>query len=103
MPVVIVAIVFGTLLLIIKMGLEYGKQKMLSQRDGSGSSLRVSELEAMIESAVSDAIQPLVARVDELESEKLLATSRDLLLEKGDRSGVGETSSSSTPASKVTS
>lgn len=101
MPVFIVAIVFGTLLLIIKMGLEYGKQKMLSKRDSSGSSLRVSELEAMIESAVSDAIEPLVARVDELESEKLLATSRDLLLEEGDR--VGESTSSSSPAEKVTS
>jgi|GEM_PF-677071 hypothetical protein len=100
MPVVIVAIVFGTVLLIVKMGLEFGKQKMLAQRDSNGSSIRVSELEAMIDSAVSDAIEPLVARVDELESEKLLATSKELLLEEGDRLGESTTSSSS-PAEKV--
>ncbi len=101
MPVVIVAIVFGSVLLIIKMGLEYGKQKMLSQRDGSGSSLRVSELEAMIDSAVSDAIEPLVARVDELESEKLLTTSRELLLEEGDI--LEQSTSSSSPVKRVSS
>ncbi len=101
MPVAIVAIVFGTVLLAIKMGLEYKKQKMLSQGGHGGSSLRVSELEAMIESAVNDAIEPLIARVDELESEKLLATSKKLLLEEGEESG--ESTSSPSPAERVSS
>jgi len=84
MSVAIVGIVFLFAFLVVKMGIDYSKAKLAAGDSDSGSSMRVSELEQMINSAVSDAVEPLISRLDDLESEKLLATSEKLLLDEGE-------------------
>ncbi|MDE2997012.1 MAG: hypothetical protein OXT73_09810 [Bacteroidota bacterium] len=68
----IVGLAFGSSLLFIKMILDYNRDKMLAQGNSraqlnEGETLRVSELREMIQEAVTDAVAPLEARMDELE------------------------------------
>jgi len=84
MSVAIVGIVFLFTFLVIKMGIDYSKAKLSAGDYDSGSSMRVSELEEMINSAVSVAVEPLISRLDDLESDKLLAASDNLLLDEGE-------------------
>ena len=84
MPVIVVLIVFGSILTMIKMLLTHSRDKMLAQNSAEGSSMRLSELENMVADRISEAIEPLVSRVDELESAHLLETSKQMLLEPGE-------------------
>jgi len=86
MAIPIVAIALAFTFLVIKLGVDHSKAKMLAHNVSADSSLRVSELEEMIESSVATAVAPLISRIDDLESEKLLATSERLLLDDGDDS-----------------
>ncbi len=84
MPVIIVLIVFGSILTLIKMLLTHNRDKMLAQTSMEGSSMRLSELENMVTDRISEAIEPLASRVDELESAHLLETSKQMLLDPGE-------------------
>ncbi|MDA1028055.1 MAG: hypothetical protein O3B41_03260 [Bacteroidetes bacterium] len=80
MPVAIVAIIFGSLLMFVKMVLEHKKQNIALPTVHEGNSMKFSELEQHILATVQEAIEPLVARIDELESAQLLGSSERLLL-----------------------
>jgi len=80
MAVAIIAIIFGSFLLLMKMLLNQKSENALPQNIQEGSSMALSELEEMIASTINQAVEPLVARLDELESSHLLATSEKLLL-----------------------
>lgn len=80
MPVVIVAIVFGSFLVLMKMILDHKKQNQLPPRVDEGSSMRLSELNEHIRATVQEAVEPLVARIDELESAQLMAASEKILI-----------------------
>ena len=80
MPVAIVAIIFGSFLLLMKMILTHKQGNRALPPVESGSSVMLSELEQMIDDRVNQAIEPLVARIDELESAQLLATSEKMLI-----------------------
>ena len=71
-PVFIVAIVFGSALVMTKIIVEYKKHqdKQLAAGDHDGA-LRTSELEAIIRRAVDDAIEPLHERLDALDGRLL--------------------------------
>lgn len=72
LPAIIVALVFGSGLLFIKMILDYNREKLLAKSNGpSSQSLLVSELEDMIHDAVADAVAPLEQRVTDLERKAL--------------------------------
>lgn len=72
MGVVIVAMVLGFTLIVVKMGLDYSKSKLLEVGDQPpDATLLMSELEDMIASAVSDAVDPLQKRLDQLEQKQL--------------------------------
>lgn len=79
-PIIIVAMVFGTVITIIKMGLEHSRHKSLTRQDMTDNSMRASELELLISSAVSAAVEPLMERIDDLESDRLLSTSGKMLI-----------------------
>ncbi len=93
MPVAIVGIIFGSFLLLFKMLLEHKRQNMALPTVQEGASMKYSELEQRILATVNEAIEPLVARIDELESAQLLASSERLLL--GDSDHTKEASRSS--------
>lgn len=80
MPVAIVAIIFGSLLMFLKMILEHKKQNIALPTVHEGNSMKFSELEQHILATVQEAIEPLVARIDELESAHLLGSSERLLI-----------------------
>lgn len=90
--VLILAIIFGFVGFIVKMGLDH-KNAMLMQHGGGGeNSLPVSELKALIREAVDEAMEPLEerlealeTRVDEQEAYQLKSTTEVLLL--GDPAG----------------
>lgn len=86
MPVAIVAIIFGSFLLLMKMILTHRQGTRTLPPVEDNSTMRLSELEAMMTDRVNQAIEPLVSRIDELESMQLLATSEKMLLEEGDNS-----------------
>ena len=72
--ILIPIIVFSSLLLFLKMLLDYARFKhehktgtRSKQRDGSSNSLAVSELEDLIEGAVEHAVRPLERRIRRLE------------------------------------
>ena len=74
MGVIIVAMVLAFTLVVVKMGLDYSKSKLLEVgEDAPDSTLLMSELEEMISSAVSDATEPLRERIDQLEQKQLPA------------------------------
>ncbi len=52
--------------------------------------MMLSELNDHIQNAVQEAIEPLVARIDELESAQLLSTSETMLLSEDSRTTSGE-------------
>ena len=89
MPILVVAIVFGSILTMIKMLLNHSRDKMLAQTSSEGSSMRLSELESMVTDRIHEAIEPLISRVDELESAHLLETSKQILLEPGEKASAG--------------
>jgi hypothetical protein len=80
MQIAIVGIVFGSFLLFVKMILEHKKQNVVLPTVQEGSSMKYSELEERILTTVHEAMEPLIARIDELESAQLLASSENLLL-----------------------
>lgn len=71
--VLIPVVVFSSLLLFLKMMLDYGRFKhqhragTRSVSEGASNSLRVSELEALVRDAVDDAVRPLERRIRRLE------------------------------------
>ena len=72
LPAIIVALVFGSGLLFIKMILDYNREKLLAgSNEPSSQSLLVSELETMIHDAVADAVEPLELRIADLEKKAL--------------------------------
>lgn len=74
MGAIIVAMVLAFTLVVVKMGLDYSKSKLLEVgEDAPDSTLLLSELEEMISSAVSDATEPLRERIDQLEQKQLPA------------------------------
>ena len=109
MPVVIVMIVFGSFLGMMAMLLSHSRKKMLMESSSKSTalddnSLPVSELEKLIAEAVQEAVEPLTARLDELDSVHLLEASRQLLLEEDADETVpmdARSSGSSTTSSKV--
>lgn len=63
--VLLTIVTFATLIVLVGMVLRYKQQK---QKDNSSaSSLKVSELEAIIHRAVEEAVAPLHDRIDDLE------------------------------------
>ena len=78
MGVVIVAMVLGFTLIVVKMGLDYSKSKLLEAGEQpADATLLMSELQEMIASAVAEATEPLHTRIDELEQKQLTASSSD--------------------------
>ena len=72
MGIVIVAMVLSFTLIVVKLGLDYSKSKLLeSGGQPADSTLLMSELQEMIASAVSDATEPLRERIDQLEQKQL--------------------------------
>jgi len=71
LPAVIVALVFGSALMVAKMILDFNREKLLADRSSEGSSLLLSELEDIIDAAVGKAVAPLQERIDELEIRSL--------------------------------
>lgn len=49
------------------MGLDYKRSKFLTQGDSQGGTLRTSELEALIQRAVEEAVKPILDRFEETE------------------------------------
>ena len=90
MPVAIVAIIFGSFLLLMKMILSHRQENRVLPPVNSGSSVLLSEIEQMMEDRVKQAMEPLVARIDELESAQLLATSEKMLISESVQSSTGE-------------
>lgn len=78
MGVVIVAMVLGFTLIVVKMGLDYSKSKLLEAgKRPPDATLLMSELQEMIAGAVAEATDPLRTRVDQLEQNQLPASSSD--------------------------
>ncbi len=72
MGAAIVAMVLGFALIVVKMGLDHEKAKLLAKGDsGPGSTMLMSELEEMIQLSVAEAVKPLQERIDELETLQL--------------------------------
>ncbi len=72
MGVIIVAMVLGFTLIVVKMGLDHSKTKLQELNEApSDATLLMSELEDMIASSVSEAVEPLKFRIEQLESRKL--------------------------------
>lgn len=65
MAIPILAIIFGFVILVIKLAMDHEKAK-LSLRAGAEKSLTTSELKAMIETAVQEAVAPLERRLEAL-------------------------------------
>lgn len=66
-PVLIVLIVFGFVATVIKLNLDFKRDKMLSGGgEGGESGLRMSELKALIQEAVEAANEPLRAQLDDV-------------------------------------
>lgn len=87
-PVFIVAIVFGFVSLIVKMNLDFQREKM-GRLPGAEAGLRTSELKALIREAVEEANRPLLDRLDDLEAQlesdrQLIASTPPRLLEGPD-------------------
>ena len=66
--IVIIAIMSGTLLGVVSNVRQYLETKNAGKGEQSGSSMRTSELEAMMERAAQKAIRPLVKRVENIEA-----------------------------------
>jgi len=89
LAIVIISIFAGTVMSIVRMVLSYKERKsMTSTGSHTGSSLTTSELERMMKRAVEEATEPLVRKIDDLESEmavgktpRLEAARTDLLLD----------------------
>jgi len=72
MGVIIVAMVLAFTLVVVKMGLDYSKSKLLEVGEApSDSTMLLSELEDMISTAVADAVEPLKDRIEQLEVKAL--------------------------------
>jgi len=65
MAIPILAIIFGFVFIIVKMAMDHERAK-LSIKAGRDNSMTTSELKAMIEQAVQDAVAPLEKRIEEL-------------------------------------
>ena len=65
MAIPILAIIFGFVLFVVKLAMDHERAK-LSIKAGSDNSMTTSELKAMIEQAVQDAVAPLEKRIEEL-------------------------------------
>jgi len=70
--------------MLMKMILSHKQNNRALPPVDSGSSMRLSELENMMNDRVNQAVEPLVARIDELESFQLLAASEKMLIEEGE-------------------
>ena len=86
MPVAIIAIILGSFLLFIKMILSHRQDNRTLPPVENGPSLLMSELEQMMDDRVNQAMEPLVSRIDELESIQLMAASEKILLGEGNES-----------------
>jgi hypothetical protein len=80
MPEAIVAIIFGSFLILMKMILSHKGQNQLAQTVSEANSMALSELQEIIDDAINQRVEPLMARIDELESAQLLGTSERMLL-----------------------
>ena len=91
LPVFVIAIIFSFTALMIKMGLDFQRDKMRLEQGGSDeSSLGTSELQALIAAAVGEAIEPLLDRIDTLEdtvTKQLEPPETPSLLEAADEEG----------------
>jgi len=65
-PIFALTIVFGSLLLFMKMMFDYRRSKLLSGTS-EGTSLGASELKRLIREAVEEGVRPVVDRLDTLE------------------------------------
>jgi len=83
LPAIVVAVVFGSALMVVKMALDFNRDKMLAESSREGSSLRVSELEELIEAAVEKAVAPLHERLEELELRQLSEAASQKMLSGG--------------------
>jgi hypothetical protein len=86
--VLILAIIFGFVGFIVKMGLDHKNARLMQHGGGGENSLRVSELQGLIREAVEEATAPLEerqealeTRVDEQEAYQHTATTETLLLD----------------------
>ncbi len=81
MEVIIVLIVFGFAFAVIKLGIDYAKEKDRSRRSpANGSSLKASELKALVEEAVEDVIderfEKLERQLEAMREPRLLPAGR---------------------------
>jgi len=67
MAIPILAIIFGFVFFIVKMAMDHERAK-LSLKAGGDKSMTTSELKALIEEAVQNAVAPLEKRIEELAS-----------------------------------
>ena len=74
-PFIVPLALFGMILAIVKMGIEYSKWEKERTSVNADQTLGVSELEALIEEAVERATAPLEQRIERLE--KRLPTGSD--------------------------
>ena len=89
LPVFIVAIVFSFVALMVKMSYDFQRDKIRLEEGTpeDANSLGTSELQELIAAAVSEALEPLLDRIDTLETtvtKQLEAPGKPLLLEPGD-------------------
>lgn len=69
--------------MVVKMALDFNRDKMLAESSREGSSLRISELEELIEAAVEKAVAPLHERLEELEVRQLSEGASQKMLSGG--------------------
>jgi len=81
MPVLVVALVFGSVVLVVKMVLDYNRQKLLSGSGTEDNSLGTGELKRIIREAVDESLYPIVSRLEATENR--LDEADQLLLESG--------------------
>ena len=68
MPAIILAIIFGFVFMIVKMGMDHERAKLKLKEGVGENSMTTSELKSLIDEAVQDAIAPLERRIEELAS-----------------------------------
>ncbi len=79
MPVFVVALVFGSVVLVVKMVLDFNRQKLIAGSSTDGNSLGTGELKRIIREAVDESLFPIVSRLEAAENR--LDEADQLLLE----------------------
>lgn len=76
LPIIVLAIIFGSILLSLKLILDYRKDSPPALGDGSGrdpGNLTSGELKRLVRDAVDESIRPLVQRMEDLEQTLLVS------------------------------